>query len=43
MKEQYKIINNDSFKELDIIAENSIDSIITDPPYEIRIYGKNMG
>ena len=28
----YKIINGDSMKVLDTLKENSIDSVITDPP-----------
>lgn len=36
----YKIINGDMLKELDKLEENSIDSIVTDPPYELNFMGK---
>lgn len=36
----YKIINGDCIFELDKIQENSIDSIVTDPPYELNFMGK---
>ena len=36
----YKIYNNDCLKQLDLLEENSIDSIITDPPYELNFMGK---
>lgn len=38
--ERYKIINGDSLKILDTIEPNSIDAIITDPPYELGFMGK---
>ena len=41
LKEQYKIINGDSLEVLDTIPENSIDAIITDPPYELGFMGKS--
>ena len=34
------IINGDSLKELPKIQDNSIDSIVTDPPYELGFMGK---
>lgn len=37
----FKIINGDSLKVLDTIPENSIDAIITDPPYELGFMGKS--
>lgn len=37
----YKIINGDSLKVLDTLEPNSIDSIITDPPYELGFMGKS--
>lgn len=40
IKEQYKVINGDSLQVLDTIPENSIDAIITDPPYELGFMGK---
>ena len=39
-KERYRIINGDSLKELDNLADNSIDACITDPPYELGFMGK---
>ena len=36
----YKIINGDCITELDKLEENSIDSIVTDPPYELNFMGK---
>ena len=32
----YKIYNADCLEQLDKINENSIDSIVTDPPYRIN-------
>ena len=37
---RYKIINGDSLVVLDTLEENSIDAIITDPPYELGFMGK---
>lgn len=34
------IINGDCLVELDKLEENSIDSIVTDPPYELNFMGK---
>ena len=39
-EERYKIINGDSLVVLDTLEENSIDAIITDPPYELGFMGK---
>lgn len=36
----YKIINGNSLDILDTLEENSITSIITDPPYELGFMGK---
>ena len=36
----YKIINGNSLEVLDTLEENSITSIITDPPYELGFMGK---
>ena len=36
----YKIYNNDCLEQLEEIEENSIDSISTDPPYELNFMGK---
>lgn len=36
----FKLINGDSLIELDKLEENSIDSIVTDPPYEIGFMNK---
>ena len=38
--ERYNLINGDMLEELDKLEENSIDSIITDPPYELNFMGK---
>ena len=37
----FKIINGNMLEELDKIEENSIGSIVTDPPYEINFMGKD--
>lgn len=37
----YKIINGNMLEELDKLEENSIDNIITDPPYELGFMGKS--
>ena len=39
-EERYKIINGNSLEVLDTFEENSIDAIITDPPYELGFMGK---
>lgn len=39
--EQYKIINGNSLEVLDTFEENSVDAIITDPPYELGFMGKS--
>ena len=40
MDTNYKIYNNDCLKQLDELKENSIDSIVTDPPYELNFMSK---
>jgi site-specific DNA-methyltransferase (adenine-specific) len=35
------IINGDSLQELKKLPENSIDSVVTDPPYELGFMGKS--
>jgi DNA modification methylase len=37
----YRIINGDSAQELKHIPDNSIDAVITDPPYGIEFLGKD--
>ena len=37
---EYKIYNDDCIKILDTFEENSIDSIVTDSPYELNFMGK---
>lgn len=37
----YRIINGNMLEELDKLEENSIDNIITDPPYELGFMGKS--
>ena len=39
--EPYKIINDDCLKALDKIENNSIDAIVTDPPYELNFMGRD--
>ena len=39
-EEKYKIINGNSLEILDTLEENSVDAIITDPPYELGFMGK---
>ena len=36
-----KIINNDCIKAMKAMPENSVDSIVTDPPYELGFMGKS--
>ena len=36
-----KLYNNDCLKQLKELADNSVDSIITDPPYELGFMGKS--
>ena len=38
--ENFKIINGDCLIELDKLEEGGIDSIVTDPPYELNFMGK---
>lgn len=38
--EQYKLYNGNMLDMLEVIEPNSIDSIITDPPYELNFMGK---
>lgn len=38
--ENYKIINGNSLEVLETLEENSIDAIVTDPPYELGFMGK---
>ena len=37
---EYKIYNNNCLEQLDQLQENCIDSIVTDPPYELNFMGK---
>ena len=37
----FNLINGDMLEELDKLDENSIDCIITDPPYELNFMGKD--
>lgn len=37
---EYKLINGNSLDVLKTLEENSIDSIVTDPPYELGFMGK---
>ncbi len=36
-----KIINGDCIEELKLLEENSVDAIVTDPPYGLSFMGKN--
>jgi site-specific DNA-methyltransferase (adenine-specific) len=40
-KEQYKLYQGSMLDMLEIIEPNSIDSIVTDPPYELGFMGKS--
>ena len=40
MDDKFKVINGNMLEELDKLDENSIDSIVTDPPYELNFMGK---
>lgn len=37
----YKLYNGDMLNLLDVIESDSIDSIVTDPPYELGFMGKS--
>lgn len=39
-KEQYKLYHGNMLDMLEVISSNSIDSIVTDPPYELNFMGK---
>jgi site-specific DNA-methyltransferase (adenine-specific) len=39
--ERFNLFNGNSLEVLPFIAENSIDSIVTDPPYELGFMGKS--
>lgn len=41
MVDNVKLINGDMLDELDKFEENSIGSIVTDPPYELGFMDKN--
>lgn len=38
--EGYRVINGDSREVLDTLPENSVDAIVTDPPYELNFMSK---
>ena len=38
---EYKLINGNSLEVLKTLEDNSIDSIVTDPPYELGFMGKS--
>ena len=38
--EKYKIYNGSMLDMLEVIEQNSIDSIVCDPPYELGFMGK---
>lgn len=39
-KEQYKLYHGNMLDMLEVIKSNTIDSIVTDPPYELNFMGK---
>ena len=39
--EQYKLYEGSMLDMLDVIPENSIDAIVTDPPYELNFMNKS--
>lgn len=41
--EKIKLINDDCLIALDTLEENSIDSIVTDPPYGLTSITKRFG
>jgi site-specific DNA-methyltransferase (adenine-specific) len=41
MKKKYKILQGDSAQKLKEIQDNTIDSIVTDPPYGYKFMGKD--
>ena len=43
INEDFKIINGNSFEVLDTLEENSIDAIVTDPPYGLTTITKRFG
>lgn len=38
---KYKIIQGNCLEKLNELPENSVDSIVTDPPYELGFMGKS--
>lgn len=40
---EFEIFNNDCQAQLDLLGENSIDSIVTDPPYGLTSITKRFG
>ena len=40
-KEGFRVINGDSLVVLETLEANSIDAIVTDPPYELGFMGKS--
>ncbi len=43
MTNNYTIYNEDCLKQMDLLEENSIDTIITDPPYHLTGFNPNKG
>jgi len=41
MKKRYKLYNDDCLNVLKTFKENSIDTVVTDPPYGYKFMGKN--
>lgn len=40
-KKDFRVINGNSLEILDTLEENSVDAIITDPPYQLGFMGKS--
>ena len=41
MEKRYKLLNGDCLDKLKELEDNSIDSIVTDPPYGLGFMGKD--
>lgn len=41
MEKQFNLINGNSLEVLKTMEDNSVDSVVTDPPYELGFMGKS--
>ena len=41
MKDNFKIISGDALKKIKKIENDSIDLVVTDPPYNLGLFMKN--